>query len=486
MEKFGFHLFELFRTSQDTLKEAECAMKFTILIQMESLSTPPTQQQRTPRPFIGYVATTVDALRLVIAARAGYLPRITRRLNDAERRSMIHSGSVFVFCTEECGIHRWTEGLAWTPSRIGRHRSVTGCLLFASILTLRIQDGNFLSYREVTSPIERNSYRASMASGSLTSTTEVSSSPHVRNEVGQIKPGGLIKRTITIKVDNADSHVISYFREEDIQSGHLQRPCYSRRDIASVIIPLSTVHQTKFRHPPRISMGPNNMATIHDDEETVMENRNDPSRSSSSPQTGSSNRDRPHAVDASHALTLQRSPPTYNRNPSGLAAARDDRSDWPSHQPTSNSSSHRRRSSTLSHYASAQQNPDYAIERPSRHTPSLLAQQSTHADDLQPGFVYLEAQHDQGHQQSSYQPIRIGTDSGSSSRYTSVGYDAPHSRDDYRAPGVDAYRTTQSQAVWAPPPQRHGTSTSSYSAYNEALQGTGQYYQSADEWSGRQ
>lgn len=71
-----------------------------------------------------------------------------------------------------------------------------------------------------------------------------------------------VEQTITIRVDNADSHVISYFREEDIQSGRLQRPCHSRRDIASVIIPLSAVHQTKFRHPPRISMGPNNMATV--------------------------------------------------------------------------------------------------------------------------------------------------------------------------------------------------------------------------------
>lgn len=65
-----------------------------------------------------------------------------------------------------------------------------GCLLSVLILTLRIEDGNFLSYREVTSPIERNSYRASMAGGSPTSTAEVSSSPHVRNEVGHIKPGG--------------------------------------------------------------------------------------------------------------------------------------------------------------------------------------------------------------------------------------------------------------------------------------------------------
>lgn len=41
-----------------------------------------------------------------------------RRLNDAERRDMVKSGAVFIFATEESGIKRWTEGLAWSPSRI--------------------------------------------------------------------------------------------------------------------------------------------------------------------------------------------------------------------------------------------------------------------------------------------------------------------------------------------------------------------------------
>lgn len=31
---------------------------------------------------------------------------------------MVKSGAVFIFATEESGIKRWTEGLAWSPSRI--------------------------------------------------------------------------------------------------------------------------------------------------------------------------------------------------------------------------------------------------------------------------------------------------------------------------------------------------------------------------------
>jgi hypothetical protein len=78
----------------------------------------PPQATSDVQHFIGYVETTTDALRLIMAARQGIIPRITRRLNDSERRSMIRSGAVFVFCVEESGIRRWTEGLAWSPSRI--------------------------------------------------------------------------------------------------------------------------------------------------------------------------------------------------------------------------------------------------------------------------------------------------------------------------------------------------------------------------------
>jgi len=65
--------------------------------------------------FIGYIETTMDALRIILAARLGIIPRITRRLNDSERRTMIKSGAVFVFSVEESGIKRWT-GILWFRS----------------------------------------------------------------------------------------------------------------------------------------------------------------------------------------------------------------------------------------------------------------------------------------------------------------------------------------------------------------------------------
>jgi hypothetical protein len=78
---------------------------------MSSSSSPPTVS------FHGFVETTGQALQLINAARQGVISRITRRLSDSERRTMIHSGAVFVFSLEESGIKRWIDGLSWSRSR---------------------------------------------------------------------------------------------------------------------------------------------------------------------------------------------------------------------------------------------------------------------------------------------------------------------------------------------------------------------------------
>lgn len=78
----------------------------------------PHPHTASARPFSGYVDTTADALRLIQAARCGMVPRITRRLNELERRSMIKSGAVFVFSVEESGIKRWTDGQSRRHSRL--------------------------------------------------------------------------------------------------------------------------------------------------------------------------------------------------------------------------------------------------------------------------------------------------------------------------------------------------------------------------------
>ncbi|CDO74940.1 hypothetical protein BN946_scf184945.g12 [Trametes cinnabarina] len=173
--------------------------------------------------FEGFVDTTMDALRLIEAARRGLIPRVTRRLNDFERRTMIKSGAVFIFSVEESGIKRWTEGLAWSQSRIS---------------------GNFLLYREVADRSARTANHFAELPG-------YSSAGHLPEPHLSYKPRGLIKKTITVKIDGSDYHLISYYTQEDLNAGLLRRPT-SRPDLMSIEIPPELTRSTNFRYPPSI------------------------------------------------------------------------------------------------------------------------------------------------------------------------------------------------------------------------------------------
>ncbi|KAF8813495.1 hypothetical protein BYT27DRAFT_7131611 [Phlegmacium glaucopus] len=200
-------------------------------------------------PFVGYVETTVNALRLIHAARQGVIPRITRRLNDSERRTMIKSGAVFIFCVQESQIKRWTDGLLWSPSRIV---------------------GNFLVYREIN---ERTSSRGhkkpyphddsptrSLTGKSSPDQTSLGFRTNGGGDQGTFKVGGLIKKTITVVIQESGPepthlHLISYYTSEDIRSGNLKRPS-TRSDIMSLYMPPHIFRLTTFRVPPKVEIGP--------------------------------------------------------------------------------------------------------------------------------------------------------------------------------------------------------------------------------------
>ncbi|KAJ7850735.1 Gti1/Pac2 family-domain-containing protein [Mycena leptocephala] len=190
----------------------------------------------------------MDALRIIEAARQGVILRITRRLNDAERRTMIKSGAVFVFSVEESGIKRWTDGLLWSRSRIV---------------------GNFLVYREIN---ERTKSRGS--NQKLYSTDEPSRALSVRpsllarlhnaltaiaglqtSQHGTLKPNGLIKKTITVTIEGSDLHLISYYTSADQHSGRLKRPT-SRPDIMNLPVDARLFRGTKFQVLPMVEKAP--------------------------------------------------------------------------------------------------------------------------------------------------------------------------------------------------------------------------------------
>ncbi|EIM92756.1 uncharacterized protein STEHIDRAFT_152068 [Stereum hirsutum FP-91666 SS1] len=202
---------------------------------------PPTQAQEV-RPFVGVVETTVDAMHIALAARLGIIPRIQRRLNDEERSTMLKSGAVFCFGVEESGIKRWTDGIAWTRSRIL---------------------GNFLVYREVVgteAPVGRGP--------SLHSTGRALAGDRSRPEdaLGPLNEDALWKKTISIRMEGTLYHVISYFTEEDLRLGRLQRPT-SRRDLMQLVITPNMILPSDFRAPPPIKTGQDGRPYLFDAEE---------------------------------------------------------------------------------------------------------------------------------------------------------------------------------------------------------------------------
>ncbi|RDB25821.1 Global transcription regulator FGP1 [Hypsizygus marmoreus] len=283
-------------------------------------------------PFTGYVETTLNALRLIHAARQGVIPRITRRLNDSERRTMIRSGAVFVFSVEESGIKRWTDGLLWSPSRIV---------------------GNFLVYREIN---ERTSSRGShkkpypLDPPSRNHATRKASPDqgvvafkppghfsqgHGSNDQGTFKLNGLIKKTITVTIDGSDLHLISYYTSEDIRSGRLKRPTH-RPDIMSLSMPPHIFRLTNFRVPPKIDIGPDGKPRLvceaEDLEPVVQCKVEEPTYQVESPQWASDSDDNQHSprIDIAFGTGSMYSENTHHNLHSPVLYSRETTGDkWP-------------------------------------------------------------------------------------------------------------------------------------------------------------
>ena len=229
--------------------------------------------QQTPAwtepPWSGWIETTGDALLILEAARRGLIPRVTRRLVDAERK-MITSGSVFVFDEDESGIKRWTDGLFWSPSRIL---------------------GNFLLYRETdkrghrsTRPDPEDSLDGLRPDGTLSRPKNDHTSAGIdkqreRTLLGSLtnsykfKPDGLMKKvppvpfvsllsylthissqTFSLTIGGVSQHLISYYKVEDVEGGRLRSPS-SLPELASLNISAEYLDKTHFRNPPKVEIG---------------------------------------------------------------------------------------------------------------------------------------------------------------------------------------------------------------------------------------
>ncbi|EPZ35896.1 hypothetical protein ROZALSC1DRAFT_30263 [Rozella allomycis CSF55] len=230
--------------------------------------------------FYGVIETSADALRVLELCRQGRLGRVRRRLHENERK-LIRSGSVFVFDEVESGIKRWTDGRIWSPSRIL---------------------GNFLVYRELEKKVSsggpigsggRISRRRAISECGLEqelvndfdfgdSTPTSSGSSRSRQRSTSItggkgytfffKPGGLIKKTMSVMLDGHPHHLVCYYTKYDATHGKAENIIWQTlmKELRKVQVPRDILAQ---QHPKKSygALGSEQMDTISKQEMLLVE-----------------------------------------------------------------------------------------------------------------------------------------------------------------------------------------------------------------------
>lgn len=67
--------------------------------------------------YRGSVCSIYDALLVLEGSRLGIIPKVKRRLHGSERECIKHN-AVFAWNETECGMKRWTDGKAWSASKV--------------------------------------------------------------------------------------------------------------------------------------------------------------------------------------------------------------------------------------------------------------------------------------------------------------------------------------------------------------------------------
>lgn len=219
--------------------------------------------------FHGFVHNSMDGLVLFEACLSGKLHHVPRRPHDRERSSLIKSGSIFIYEENASGIKRWTDGVAWSPSRIL---------------------GNFLIYRELEKPFPPGEKKRAMKRKRTSlpgepyprreseqqepevvrpltpPTPSVSAEPKSavsngdqdkeleRSLIGSLvdsygfRPDGLVKKTMSIAVNGISHHMVSYYKVDDVKNNLLPRPLNDPR-LTNITVRPELYLKQNFRAP---------------------------------------------------------------------------------------------------------------------------------------------------------------------------------------------------------------------------------------------
>lgn len=218
--------------------------------------------------YTGIVKSTKEALVLFEACLNARLNHVPRRPHDRERGTLIKSGHIFIYEEHASGIKRWTDGINWSPSRI------LGNFLVYRELDNKVQPGEKKRALKHKSPQRRpnngavsksnHSQKSSFNSDHFGPTTPdeklneeqlalADERDPMRALVGSLTdsyefkdPHGLVKKTISVKVNGVTHHLVNYYTIEHAMSGALQSPLSDPR-FFGMTIRQELYNQTCFR-----------------------------------------------------------------------------------------------------------------------------------------------------------------------------------------------------------------------------------------------
>lgn len=181
----------------------------------------------------GHIETTRDALLIFEACYSGTLAFCSRRPHFREREKLIVSGNVFVF-EPEAGFQRWTDGVPWSPSRILTnfliYRQLNDSLPQSEKKVVKKRGGRLPTVNDPntrSASISRTNKNTSRSFPDLLGVQIKRKDSHTRNSnrglVGSLvdsydfREHGLLKRTITVILNNKPCHMVAYYSVNDAE-----------------------------------------------------------------------------------------------------------------------------------------------------------------------------------------------------------------------------------------------------------------------------
>ena len=266
--------------------------------------------------YHGFVHSSMDGLVLFEACLSGKLHHVPRRPHDRERPNVIKSGSVFIYEENASGIKRWTDGVAWSPSRIlgnfliyrelekpfppgekkrankrkrshgppqpespyhnpshpadshnvvanGVNHVATNHVATNHVATAPLDPHNhhhpLLHQPTAPAPPQTPPAPPAVAPSSTeppksTRTLSEEEKETERSLIGSLvdsygfRPGGLVKKTMSISVHGVSHHMVSYYKVEDVKNNSLSRPPSDAR-LQDIVIRPELFLKQNFRTP---------------------------------------------------------------------------------------------------------------------------------------------------------------------------------------------------------------------------------------------